>query len=1125
MKCPKCRAENLADSSFCSECGAKIEVSCPACKAGNLPGAKFCRKCGERLGISERPSTNRISVEPRSYTPKHLAEKILTSRSALEGERKQVTVLFADVKGSMDLAEQVDAEEWHKIIDRFFAILSEGVHRFEGTINQYTGDGIMALFGAPIAHEDHARRACYAALHLNDNLRRYAEDLKRTRGLSFLVRIGINSGEVVVGRIGDDLRMDYTAQGQTVGLAARLEQLAAPGSAYLTDDTAKLVSGFFRLRDLGLFELKGVSAPIRAFELEGTSALRTPIEVSRSRGFSRFVGRVNEMASLEAALGRAIEGNGQVVGVVADPGLGKSRLCFEFAQRCRARGIAVYEAHGVPYGKAIPMLPILASLRGYFGITEQDTPRAARDKIAGRMVLLDETLAKELLIMFDFLGVPDPERPTPVDDPDARQRQFLELIRRLSRARSAQEPAVHLLEDLHWFDRASEEFLENLVDISPGNRTLVLLNFRPEFHASWMQRSYYQQLPLLPLGPEAIEELLRDLLGTDPSVASLGARIRDRTVGNPFFIEETVQTLAETGSLEGTKGAYQLLRPVAELVLPANVKAVLAARIDRLEEREKHVLQTASIIGRNFTEPILRRVVEVPETELMHALDKLVAAEFVFEQALYPQAEYIFKHALTQEVAYHSVLMDRRRVLHERAAQAVETLVGDSLEAHYGELAHHYKLSGNTEKAVEYLHRVGEQAADRSANAEAVANLTTALDLLPTLPDTIERDRRELALRTNLAGVLIATKGWGAPEREGLLTKARALCERLGESRQLGPVLSSLCQLHLQQDRFRAAGELAEQALRLGEDLQDSAFLSSAHYNLGESYYWTGELVRAEAHLKQALTLYDPTRLRSHAWVGVDLWIPSSSILAWTEHLIGRCDQALKRSLATLARAREEPSRIVEFTLAQGMAGVARQLRREGGLTLELADAAISLCATQGFSELLGICRWLRGCALSELGQEEEGIREMAAGIEGYRSCGSTVSVSWPLGLLASAHGKIGQLEQAFSVLAEGFEVVNQYGERFYEAELLRLKGELLLKRPAPDEEAEACFRQAIAVARRQSAKTWELRATTSLGRLLQKQGKKEQARKILAEIYGWFTEGFDTPDLKEAKGLLEELS
>src|SRR6184192_3158080 len=473
MGCAVCSHENPPGAKFCQQCGARLEIRCARCGSELPLSARFCHDCG-LPAVDTTPAT----PEPRVYTPKHLAEKILTSRVALEGERKQVTVLFADVKGSMELAEQLDPEAWHGIMDRFFQLLAAGVHRFEGTVNQYMGDGIMALFGAPVAHEDHARRACYAALHLAGELRRYATELRLRQALSFSVRMGLNSGEVVVGKIGDDLRMDYTALGHTVGLAARMEQLAEPGKVFLTEHTARLVAGFFTLRDLGESAVKGVAAPLRVYELEGVGALRTRLDVARARGFSRFVGRTAEMASLEAALGRAVAGTGQVIGVVAEAGVGKSRLCHEFTERVRAQGIAVYDAHCVAHGKMIPFFLILELMRGYFGITDQDGDEAARRKVAGTLLLLDPELTDGLPLLLDFLGVPDPERPVPRMDPEARQRQLFELIRRLVHARSRREPAVLLIDDLHWIDGASEGFVETIIEALSGTRTLFLVNFR-----------------------------------------------------------------------------------------------------------------------------------------------------------------------------------------------------------------------------------------------------------------------------------------------------------------------------------------------------------------------------------------------------------------------------------------------------------------------------------------------------------------------------------------------------------------------------------------------------------------------------------------------------------------------
>ncbi|HXQ24177.1 MAG TPA: adenylate/guanylate cyclase domain-containing protein [Candidatus Acidoferrales bacterium] len=689
MKCPKCHTENLADSVFCEECSAPLEAACPTCGAGNRPTAKFCRKCRSPLTSTQSPAPS-----PQSYTPKHLADKILTSRVAIEGERKQVTVLFADVKGSMDLAGQVDPEDWHRIMDRFFAILADGVHRFEGTVNQYTGDGIMALFGAPIAHEDHTRRACYAALHLTEELRPYANELRLRQGLNFSVRMGINSGEVIVGKIGDDLRMDYTAQGHTVGLAARMEQIAEAGKVYLTEHAATLVHGFFQLGDLGQMQVKGVPEPLRVYELQGVGQFRTRLDISRTRGFSRFVGRAEEMQVLESALARAQEGNPQIIGIVGEAGLGKSRLCAEFLERCRASGLMTYEATGVSHGKAIPFLPILQLCRAFFGITEQDSDTTARERIAGRLLLLDDSFRESLPLMFDFLGVPDPELPVPRMDPEARQRQIFAVFRGVIQARGQRETSVTLLEDLHWFDGGSEAFLEPLLDARPGSRGLVMLNFRPEYRGDWTRKSYYQQLALQPLGTEAIRQLLVDLLGTDSSIEGLAEAIHARTAGNPFFSEEVVQSLIESGKLVGTRGSYRLVAPIDKLEVPGTVHAVLAARIDRLPEREKQVLQTAAVIGKTFHEPILKAVAALTDAALAEALQVLKSAEFIYEQALYPVAEFVFKHPLTQEVAYGSQLQDRRAQVHAAVARAIEAAHADKLDEQAALLAHHWEEAG-----------------------------------------------------------------------------------------------------------------------------------------------------------------------------------------------------------------------------------------------------------------------------------------------------------------------------------------------------------------------------------------------------------------------------------------------
>jgi class 3 adenylate cyclase/tetratricopeptide (TPR) repeat protein len=741
--CPSCRHENTAAARFCDRCATPLAARCPSCGAHNEPGARFCNQCGAAL------SNQTTGPAPKTYTPPHLAEKILGARSALEGERKQVTVLFADVKGSMELAEQLDLEEWHRIMDRFFTIFAAGVHRFEGTVNQYTGDGIMALFGAPIAHEDHAQRACWAALHLQESVRAYADELRRMRGLNFSVRMGLNSGDVIVGQIGDDLRMDYTAQGHTVGLAQRTEQLAEAGRTYLTEHTAALVGGYFRLRDLGAFTLKGVRHPVHIHELEGAGPSRTRLDVARARGFSRFVGRADEMAAVEAAMARAFDGQGRVIGVVGEPGVGKSRLCHELTERARAQGVRVHSAHCVAHGKMIPFLPVLELMRDFFGLTEQDGDEAARRKIAGTLLLLDQALRDALPFFFDFLGVADPADPPLRMEPEARQRRLFAIVKQIGQARSRREPSLLLWEDLHWIDAGSAPFVETLVDAVAGTRTLLLVTFRPEYHAGWMQKSHYLQLPLLPLGPEASSELVRELLGSDPSVAGLTERIRERTAGNPFFAEEIVQALAEAGSLDGSRGAYRLRAPVETLVLPASVQVVLGARIDRLPEREKHVLQTAAVIGKEFGEPVLRHVEGLPEAELAAALRALAQAELVYETALYPEAEYAFKHPLTQEVAYGSQLGERRKRVHAAVAQAIGATSAEKLDEQAALLAHHWERGGQALAAATWHARAADWAGarDREAMNRHWAKVRT---LLADVPESAETRALGVVARTRM---------------------------------------------------------------------------------------------------------------------------------------------------------------------------------------------------------------------------------------------------------------------------------------------------------------------------------------------------------------------------------------
>jgi class 3 adenylate cyclase len=642
------------------------------------------------------------------YTPKHLADKIL----------QQVTVLFADIQGSMQLSSELDPERWHELLERYFAILTDAVHRFEGTVNQYTGDGIMALFGAPIAHEDHAQRACYAALEARDQLRPFADELRLRQGLNFGFRIGLNSGDVVVGKIGDDLRMDYTAQGAAVGIAQRVEQLAAPGHVYLSGQTERLVAGYFQLRPMGGTDLKGLVEALPLFELEAIGSARSRLDIAVSRGLSRFVGRTDEMQTLKAALARAASGHGQVIGIVGEPGLGKSRLCLEFVEHCRAQGLPVFEAHCPAHGKNIPFLPILELFRNYFDIKVADQSAQSREKIAATLLRLDPQLQATLPVLFEFMGVSDPGQPPPSMDAEAKQRQLYELIHRVNRAQDARgQLTVTLIDDLHWVDAGSDGFVNQLVNAVAGRRSLVVLNFRPEYVAAFAVKMHYQQLPLVPLEDAPVGALIATLIGNDESVIELSRRIIEWTTGNPFYTEELITGLVEAGNLVGHPGHYRLKTALEQLVVPTNVGAVLAARIDRLPEAAKRLLQSAAVIGKEFTAPLLDAVADLPASERATALEHLKGGDFIHEHSLYPVFEYAFKHPLTHEVAYQSQLQGRRAVVHGAVARALEAQAGDKLDEQAALLAHHCEQAGELLRAAHWHQRAAEWAARRDFEA------------------------------------------------------------------------------------------------------------------------------------------------------------------------------------------------------------------------------------------------------------------------------------------------------------------------------------------------------------------------------------------------------------------------
>ncbi|MCY1205137.1 MULTISPECIES: adenylate/guanylate cyclase domain-containing protein [Cupriavidus] len=1134
MRCTKCGFENPIAAKFCEECGAKLTCVCPRCGHESSPTAKYCSECGASLSATPLAE----SAAPVHYTPPHLAERILAEQATLEargesaGERKTITALFADMAGSTALIHDLDPEEARHLIDPVVALMMEAVHHYEGYVAKSLGDGILALFGAPIAHEDHPQRALYAALRMQDAMRRHADRVRLERGIALQIRVGIHTGEVVVRSIRkDDLRTDYDPVGHTIHIASRMESMAALSSILVSESTYRLTDGYFDFKALGAIQVKGIPKPLDVYEVLGLGPLRTRLQVAAHRGLARFVGRQAELDHMHHAFREAAAGQGQIVGVVGEAGIGKSRLFHEFKARSQ-RGCLVLETFSVSHGRAFAYLPLIELLRNYFQINAQDEERECREKVTGRVLTLERGLEDLVPYLLYLLGIN--EQGSALGDMDAsiRRERTFDAITRLLVRESLNQPIELLFEDLQWLDAETEAFLTFLAERLADARILLLVNYRPEYQPTWGPKCRHTQLVLAPLGPAEAQGLLSTLLGDDPGLASLKQRILEKTEGNPFFIEEVVQTLAEEKALLGVPGNYRIEKTPASLHIPTTVQGVLAARIDRLPLAEKALLQTLAVIGKGFPLSLIRQVVGQPEDELRRLLSRLETGEFIYELPAFPEVEYSFKHGLTQEVAGRSLLTEQRIALHERTAQAIEAFYPSRLMDYCSVLAHHYSLSGNIPKAVQYLHCAGQQALQRSSNSEAVHHLNAALDLLRRLPDSPERGRQELSVQVTLGPALMATRGYAAAEVEATYTRALALCRQIGETPQLFPVQQGLRLIYQLRAEYETAREIGEQFLHVARNAQDPELLVEAHCGLGGSAFWQGEFVPARAHQEQALALYDPELHRAHAFIyGLDPGVRALDFAALSLWQLGYPDQACKKNQEALALAQKISHPLgLAFTLVT--TAMFRQFRLEAGLTREYAESAITLSTEQGFPLYRAWGTILRGWALAEQGHGEEGIAEILQGLEAYQATGAALGRSYFLGLLAAAYGHAGQVQAGLKALDRALSVVEGTGEGYYEAELHRLKGELTLRhqggqsKESPGlQEAEACFHQAIAVARHRGAKSPELRAILSLARLWQQQGQREPALHILTEIHGFFTEGFETADLSQAKALLDELA
>jgi class 3 adenylate cyclase/tetratricopeptide (TPR) repeat protein len=1054
-------------------------------------------------------------VSPDTYTPKHLADRILTSRAALEGERKVVTVLFADLKGSMELLADRDPEEARKILDPVLTHMMEAVHRYEGTVNQVMGDGIMALFGAPLAHEDHAVRACYAALRMHDTIRRYTEELRRSHGAEVQIRVGLNSGDVVVRSIGSDLRMDYTAVGQTTNLAARMEQLASPGATRLTADTLALAEGYVQARSLGPMPVRGVADPVEVFELVGAGSARTRLQAARARGFSKFVGRDAEMEQIRQSAEQARQGRGQLVAVVGEAGVGKSRLFYEFVHSHHTQGWLVLEASSVSYGKATPFLPLADLLRAYFRIDDRDDTRSVRAKVTGTVLTLDRALEDVVPPVLWVLDALAPDDAFLALEPAQRRRQAVESVKRLLLRESRVQPLLLVFEDMHWVDSETQAVLDSLVESLPTASLLLAVNYRPEYRHGWGSKMYYRQLRVDPLPPASADELLDTLLGGDPSVTSLKTQLIARTEGNPLFLEESVRALVETGVLLGEIGAYRRARDATTVQVPATVQAILAARIDRLRPELKRLLQAAAVIGKDVPMPLLEAIADMKDDDLRQALGELQTAEMLYEARLFPDLEYTFKHALTHDVAYGSVLHDRRRALHASIVSAVEGIHADRLAEHVEVLAHHATRGGITSKAVTYLREAGARAAARSANRDAADFLERALALVSELPETEETLSEALDIRVALGAPLIAVHGATYPGVEDNYRKALELVDRLGDASRRFPVLWGLWFIRFTSGDYAPAVEAGERLLDVARQGDDVSRLVEAHHALWPTLVSMGEPARALPHMERGIELYDPAQHASfiRLYGGHDPGACCRYYLGVARWLLGYPDQGLATVYDAL-RLAESLKHPLSTVISLWMVAVVHYERGERVAAAQSAERVVALVDAYGYtawrSEMLPLLHDARG--------DLESVEDVRA-LEGRMTV--IQATQWrrvvAQRVLATMYAKADHPE-------EGLRLLNaERGDAGSSApEIHRLKGELILQiEPGATDRAERCFRDAIEDARRRQERSFELRAAMSLVRLRAKRGDAGDARRALADLYGQFTEGFTTADLVAAEALL----
>jgi class 3 adenylate cyclase/tetratricopeptide (TPR) repeat protein len=978
---------------------------------------------------------------PTTYTPTHLAERILTSRAAIVGERKQVTVLFADLKGSMELMIDRDPEDARRLLDAVLERMMEAVHRYEGTVNQVMGDGIMALFGAPLAHEDHAVRACYAALRMQETVGHYAEQIQRTEGISVKIRVGLNSGEVVVRSIGSDLHMDYTAVGQTTHLAARMEQVAEPGAVVIAPSTLRLAGGAVQVTPLGARAIKGLDSEIEIFALVGGAPARSTFPSDDVPLRSPFIGRTAELDRLRELAELARTGRGQLAAVSSEAGIGKTRLVHEFLQSTSCQAWRVLEGRARSYGRAASYLPVIEMLRMYFALDADDPVSRVAERVAAIVRDLDPRLSDAVAPLVSLLDALPPDDPFRALDAQERRTGVLAALTRLIVRETERQPVVLVFENLQWIDIETRAFLDTLLEPLPTARLLLLVDYRPDYQHDWTTRPGFTELRIGALSAAEADELLRALLGDTRALRPLRELLTQRSNGNPFFLEEIVRTLVETGGLIGERGAYRLGAAHGTLQVPATVQAVLAARIDRLPLDQKLLLQSSAVIGPDVPQTLLEAIAEFPAEQVDRALAGLRDAGFLDEASRFPDVVYRFKSALTRDVAYASLLREQRRILHARIVDAIERLYHDRRTSHVDQLAFHASRGEVWAKALPYNRQVGVRAVLHAANAEAVRAFQDALTALGHLPETRGTAEQAIDLRLDLRPPLLQLGR--LEEVLAVSREAERLATGLGDEHRLARVYTYLTNYHYLKGETRETIEYGQRCLAVGRATADAALQSLARQYMGQSYHAQGDYARAERTLKDNIE----AAARDQATTS---YVASCGWLAFSLADRGAFDAAhvyLAEAQHAAETTQHAYSRLITWTLI-GLVWIRRGRLARSVLPLERGMEA---CRRMHLTVWLPIPLSLLGLAFVRMGHVNDGLRLLEESVTLSRELGIRAYLSAWLVNLAEGLLAAGQRPRALETAREALELARECAERGHQAQALQTLGDIAAHGSLPD--------------------------------------------------------------------------